>query len=107
MLTSNYTKTNFNFLRFFTNKESKLDNEALFKKVDEIIEKRIRPSIQADGGDITLHDIKNGCMIVSLEGACTHCPSSKSTLYHGVLGIVNDEVPEIVDIRLKLDFEDL
>jgi len=84
-----------------------MDPEALFKKVDEIIEKRIRPVLQADGGDITLHDIKDGCLIVSLDGACTHCSSKKSTLHYGVLGAINDEIPEITDIRLKMDFEDL
>ena len=84
----------------------KQKDDELFKKVWDIIEKDIRPFIQQDGGDIDLHDIKNGCMIVSLEGACSGCGSKHSTLQYGVLGCVQDQVPEITSIRLKLPFDD-
>ena len=82
------------------------EEKTLFQRVNDIIEKDIRPFIQQDGGDIELHDIKNGCMIVSLEGACTHCGSKNSTLQYGVLGAVQDQIPEITNIRLKLPFDD-
>lgn len=85
---------------------SKEEEDKLFKKVYDIIEKDIRPFIQQDGGDIELHDIKNGCMIVSLEGACQGCGSRNSTLQYGVLGRVQDECPEITSIRMKLPFDD-
>lgn len=98
-------KISFNFLRFFTDAK-KIDDDNLFRKVDEMIEKEIKPILQADGGDIYLHDIKDGCMVVELHGACSSCPSKNSTLYNGVLGAVNERFPEIVDIRQKLDFED-
>ena len=102
MLTS-FKPKSFDFLRLITKDAS----QALFEKVDKIIEEKIRPAIASDGGDVSLEDIQNGCMVVSLSGACSHCPSKKITLRNGILGLVQDEVPEIVGIREKLDFEDL
>ena len=91
------------FLRFFPNVDP---TQKLFERVDKIIEERIRPAIQSDGGDISLEDIQNGVMVVSLTGACSNCSSKKNTLKNGILGCVQDEVPEIIGIREKLDFED-
>ena len=94
-------------VRFFAkDPKQKEEEDKIFKKVYDIIEKDIRPYIQQDGGDIELHDIKNGCMIVTLEGACSNCGSKNSTLQYGVLGAVQDQVPEITSIRLKLPFDD-
>ena len=94
-------------IRFFAKDPKQQEEEdRIFRKVNDIIEKRVRPFIQEEGGDIELHDIKNGCMIVSLEGACAGCSSKGSTLRYGVLGAVQDEVPEITNIRLKLPFDD-
>ncbi|KAH0793688.1 NifU family protein [Histomonas meleagridis] len=91
------------FSRFFCKEDM---TQKLFEKVDKIVEERIRPMIKMDGGDITLEDIQDGVMVVSLTGACSHCPSKKGTLRNGVLECVQEEVPEIVGIREKLDFED-
>jgi Fe-S cluster biogenesis protein NfuA len=79
----------------------------VYKKVTQLIDEQIRPAIQQDGGDIELHDIVDGVMIVSLSGACQSCGRKKGTLHHGVLGFVQDHLPEIVGIREKLEFEDL
>lgn len=86
--------------------KSTQDGDALFQKVNKIIEEKVRPFIKSEGGDIELVDIKNGCMIVSLEGACNSCGHKNHTLYNGVLGAVQDEVPEITNIRQKMAFDD-
>lgn len=91
-------------LRFFSKNYA---SPEIYQKVEKILDERVRPAIQQDGGDITLHEIIDGVMIVSLTGACEGCGSKKSTLNFGVLGMVQDEVPEILGIREKLDFEDL
>ncbi|EAX95873.1 NifU-like domain containing protein [Trichomonas vaginalis G3] len=96
------------FFRSFAKaaEKPKVDGDELFKRVNKIIEEKVRPFIRSEGGDIELVDIKNGCMIVSLEGACTHCGSKNNTLYNGVLGAVQDEIPEIENIRQKMPFDD-
>ena len=40
----------------------------------------IRPSLQADGGDVELVDVKDGIVSVRLKGACAGCPMSTMTL---------------------------
>ncbi|KAK8883225.1 hypothetical protein M9Y10_045876 [Tritrichomonas musculus] len=105
------------FKRFFTIKINKIPNNSkneaeklasddkIYKAADKIIEERIRPLIKADGGDVSLEDVKNGVLIVTLTGACEGCPSKNVTLYNGILGMVQDEVPGVIGIREKMDFD--
>jgi Fe-S cluster biogenesis protein NfuA len=44
----------------------------------------IRPSLQADGGDVELVDVEDGIVKVRLTGACGGCPMSQMTLKQGV-----------------------
>lgn len=70
-------------------------SEELIEPVEEILE-RLRPSILADGGNITLDKIENNKVFVRLEGACKGCPSSKNTLKNGIERNLKLEIhPEI------------
>ncbi|EAY18935.1 NifU-like domain containing protein [Trichomonas vaginalis G3] len=95
------------FIRSFAKEAVKeTDADKLFQRVNKIIEEKVRPFIKQDHGDIELVDIKNGCMIVQLEGACEGCGCKNTTLYNGVLGTVQEEIPEITNIRQKMPFDD-
>ena len=60
----------------------------------------IRPSIQADGGDIYLRDVSDdGVVIVELTGACVACPASAITMKFGVERILKDRVPGVTEVR--------
>jgi len=72
----------------------------MFKeKVLKALEK-IRPSLQADGGDIELVgvDEKKGIVRVSLRGACGCCPHAAMTLKGGVERVLKQEVPEVKEV---------
>ncbi len=57
---------------------------------------QVRPSLQADGGDIRLVEIKeDGTVMVELQGACNGCPMSQVTLKQGVEAFLKKEVPEV------------
>jgi Fe-S cluster biogenesis protein NfuA len=76
-------------------------------EVEKVIEV-IRPAIQADNGDIVLHDVDEGAGIVSVElvGACVSCPASTQTLKAGIERILKDRVEgvtEVVNIGETLD----
>lgn len=60
----------------------------------------IRPSLQADGGDIEFvgFDEKKGIAKVSLVGMCAHCPMSQVTLKQGVEAVLMKEVPEVKEV---------
>lgn len=60
----------------------------------------IRPALQADGGDIVLHDVDEVTGLVSVEliGACVGCPSSNQTLKAGVERIMRDRVDGVTAV---------
>ena len=59
---------------------------------------RIRPALQADGGDAQLIDVTDGVVKVHLSGACGGCPMSTMTLKQGIERIIRQEVPEIKEV---------
>jgi len=69
----------------------------LKEKIEEAIE-LIRPSLQADGGDIELVDITDGVVKVKLTGACGSCPMSQMTLKQGVERVLKQHVPEVKSV---------
>jgi len=65
------------------------------EKVKEIIDK-IRPNLQADGGDVELVDVtEDGVVKVRLLGACKGCPMSQMTLKMGIESYLKKSVPEV------------
>ncbi len=64
--------------------------------IQKVIDEELRPSLQADGGDLEPIDVAGKQVIVSLRGACANCPSSQITLKEGVQGRLREVVdPEI------------
>jgi Fe-S cluster biogenesis protein NfuA len=61
---------------------------------------RIRPFIQADGGDIELVSIEesSGKVAIRFKGACRGCPSAAMTLKMGVERHLKEQVPEINEV---------
>jgi len=60
----------------------------------------IRPALQADGGDIVLHDVneETGVISVELVGACTTCPDSDQTLKAGIERIMKDRIDGVTEV---------
>ncbi|MDD4264596.1 MAG: NifU family protein, partial [Firmicutes bacterium] len=62
------------------------------EKVVAILDK-IRPSLQADGGDVELIDVsEDGIVRVRLVGACAGCPMSTLTLKNGIERILKENI---------------
>ena len=68
------------------------------EKIQEALNK-IRPMLQADGGDVELVDVRDGIVTVRLQGACGGCPMSQMTLKNGIERILKQEVPEVVSVE--------
>ena len=64
------------------------------EKVEAILN-QIRPSLQADGGDVELVDVVDGVVKVKLKGACAGCPMSQMTLAFGIEKVLKEKVPEV------------
>jgi Fe-S cluster biogenesis protein NfuA len=60
---------------------------------------KIRPSLQADGGNVELVDVTDdGLVTVSLKGACAGCPMSTMTLKNGIERLLKQEVPGVKQV---------
>jgi len=71
----------------------------LKEKVESALNK-VRPSLQADGGDVQLIDVdEQGVVKVKLTGACGGCPMSQMTLKMGIEKILKQNVPEVTRVE--------
>ena len=65
------------------------------EKVEAVL-KKVRPMLQADGGDVELIDVSpDGIVKVKLTGACGCCPMSQMTLKMGVEKVLKEAIPEV------------
>ena len=77
--------------------ESDRDLETLVKEVIELI----RPALQADEGDVVLHEVNEntGEVTVELIGACVSCDASDQTMKAGIERVLKERVPEITSVH--------
>ena len=87
---------NFNALSF--EEESEFTDD-ISKRIEEVLNEKIRPAVAMDGGDIRLKSFKDGIAEVMLKGACAGCPSSTVTLKHGVERMIKHYVPEVTSVE--------
>ncbi len=70
------------------------------RAVEEILDKRIRPGLQGDGGDLVVKDFKDNVLIVKYQGACGTCPSSTTGTLEAIRSILRDEVNPDIEVYL-------
>jgi Fe-S cluster biogenesis protein NfuA len=69
--------------------------------IKELLETRIRPAIQEDGGDIEFRGFDGGHVLLKLRGACRTCDSSTVTLKNGIEGMLMHYVSIFVSIEIS------
>jgi Fe-S cluster biogenesis protein NfuA len=76
------------------------DDDEIVAMIKELIEARIRPAVQEDGGDIRYvsFDEEDGLVTVQLAGSCVGCPSSSVTLKQGVENMLMHYIPEVTAV---------
>ncbi len=67
---------------------------SIVDKIQEVLE-QIRPSLQADGGDVAFVSYVNNVVMVELQGACGSCPMSTMTLKQGIETAMMNAIPEV------------
>lgn len=77
--------------------KEKLTHEEIVTKVMEALE-TIRPFLNNDGGDIELIDVVDYTVLVKLQGNCSGCPMSFSTMKLGVENTIKQFVPSIKEV---------
>ncbi len=71
----------------------------LEQEIRELLEKRVRPAVARDGGDIVFDHFEDGVVYVSLRGACSGCPSASATLKAGIENMLRHYIPEVEEVR--------
>ncbi len=64
----------------------------------QVVLDQIRPSLQADGGDVELVGVQDGIVKVRLSGACGGCPMSTMTLKMGIERLLKEKLPEVKEV---------
>ena len=77
--------------------ELKREFTATEQKIADLLDEYVRPAVEQDGGFISLKKFENGKVTVSLQGACSGCPSSSQTLKGGIEGLLKKMMPEEVN----------
>jgi Fe-S cluster biogenesis protein NfuA len=72
--------------------------EVIARERIEAVISRLRPVIQADGGDIELVDVIDNKARVRMTGNCVGCPSAQMTLYMGIEMALKEEIPEFEEL---------
>ena len=84
------------------------DDDEVVALVKELLETRIRPAVQEDGGDIfyVRFDEDTGIVWLRLAGSCSGCPSSSVTLKNGVENMLMHYIPEVTGVQAVEEEED-
>ena len=75
------------------------DDSEVVQMIKELLETRIRPAIQEDGGDIEYRGFENGMVSLKLRGACRTCDSSTVTLKSGIERMLMHYIPEVKGVE--------
>lgn len=86
--------------------EIKEDDDEVVMMIKELLDTRIRPTVQEDGGDIVFKGFEDGIVKLKLQGSCTSCPSSIVTLKNGVQNMLQFYIPEVVSVEQVKDEQD-
>jgi Fe-S cluster biogenesis protein NfuA len=86
-----------------------LNDEQRLERLGELNEliDLMRPAVQSDGGDLVLlsADVETGVIEVQLQGACSSCAVSATTLQAGVSRILKDRLDWVTEVLGGVDEE--
>lgn len=81
-------------------------DEEVVAMIEELLETRIRPAIQEDGGDIEFRGFIDGQVMLKLRGACRTCDSSTVTLKNGIESMLMHYIEEVKGVQQVMDAEE-
>ncbi|KAB0341772.1 hypothetical protein FD754_018698 [Muntiacus muntjak] len=81
------------------------DDDEVVAMIKELLDTRIRPTVQEDGGDVIYKGFEDGIVQLKLQGSCTSCPSSIITLKNGIQNVLQFYIPEVEGVEQVMDDE--
>ncbi len=74
------------------------DEAVIVKKIKELIDTYVKPAVEMDGGNIEFERYEDGVVYLTMQGACSGCPSSTVTLKSGIEGMLKRMIPEVKEV---------
>lgn len=74
------------------------DEAEIVQMIKNLIEERVKPAVESDGGNIEFKSYKDGVVTLIMQGACSGCPSSTVTLKAGIEGILKRMIPQVKEV---------
>lgn len=99
------TRNSFEFFLFdvpnviFAITEINEDDSEVVQMIKELLDTRIRPTVQEDGGDIVFLGFEDGVVKLKMQGSCSNCPSSLVTLKNGIQNMMQFYIPEVLAVE--------
>ncbi len=75
------------------------EDDEIVGQIKELLDTRVRPAVAMDGGDIQFHGFERGVVYLTMQGACSGCPSSTMTLKSGIENLLRHYIPEVTEVR--------
>ncbi|XP_070772052.1 NFU1 iron-sulfur cluster scaffold homolog, mitochondrial [Enoplosus armatus] len=75
------------------------EDDDIVSMIKELLDTRIRPTVQEDGGDVIFKGFEDGTVKLKLVGSCTGCPSSTVTLKNGIQNMMQFYIPEVDNVE--------
>ncbi|XP_055384833.1 NFU1 iron-sulfur cluster scaffold homolog, mitochondrial-like [Condylostylus longicornis] len=82
------------------------DDDETVMMIKELLDTRIRPTVQEDGGDVIFMGFVDGVVQLKMQGSCSSCPSSIVTLKNGVQNMLQFYIPEVKSVEQVYDEAD-
>lgn len=93
-------KHNPNYEEFDPEEERRKQLSPELLKIEEILDKTIRPGLQADGGDVQTVSLEDNILLIRYAGACGTCPSSTTGTLEAIKHILRDEYNPEIDVYI-------
>ncbi|XP_030057726.1 NFU1 iron-sulfur cluster scaffold homolog, mitochondrial isoform X1 [Microcaecilia unicolor] len=82
------------------------EDDEVVAMIKELLDTRIRPTVQEDGGDVIYKGFEDGIVQLKLQGSCTNCPSSIITLKSGIQNMLQFYIPEVEGVEQVVEDDD-
>jgi Fe-S cluster biogenesis protein NfuA len=79
------------------------EDDEVVAMIKELLDSRIRPTVQEDGGDILFVGFDDGIVKLKMQGSCSTCSSSIVTLKNGVQNMLQFYIPEVIAVEQVKD----
>ena len=79
--------------------EAEVEDDETVRRIKELLDSHVRPSVAMDGGDIIYDAFEDGVLKLRMQGACSGCPASTATLKSGIEGLMTRMVPGVKSVE--------